>query len=427
MILDGLPLELMREVLLDLPTVDIIQTVKCTRRLHHFAKTDKALSRRLQNRVFNVRLRLDNYVCKCRKSVLCLYLSAGLRREIDVLTRNGGNFYFWFEDKCKCHRRTLKIEPGLLNHPPFLYESHLREFENGTSFAIKNGSRDDAVINCGKFFNILMKFCVIQEFQLDLHHSDDHKWDKMSAFFNANPPDLRIQPYVFINSRANLDNLSVFPNGLAGIQIFNHYGPILTDTYNEVFRRTPHVSISEMDPPYTYEDLVGLFKDTKRLSLRCVTNIAEEQLCQLVQHFYEVKHDEECLFEIGFAGGSLITDLLTLIPEEAYSLHLEPRFSLIKDIPKFPSNQSTEMLPANHHQRSDRAVPVLADLSFCQHLRVDDVNQLADFGQGFAESREFGMVKQTIDVYRQEKRSLCFEASKYTRHSLHLPIVNQQS
>ena len=71
MILDGLPLELMKEVLLDLPTVDIIQAVKCTRRLYHFAKADKALSRRLQNRVLNVHLGLGDYdLCpECEKLV----------------------------------------------------------------------------------------------------------------------------------------------------------------------------------------------------------------------------------------------------------------------------------------------------------------------------------------------------------------------
>ena len=71
MILDGLPLELMREVLLDLPTVDIIQTVKCTRRLYHFAKADKALGRRLQNRVFDLCLGFgDNRACEeCGKLV----------------------------------------------------------------------------------------------------------------------------------------------------------------------------------------------------------------------------------------------------------------------------------------------------------------------------------------------------------------------
>ena len=62
MILDRLPLELMREVLLDLPTVDIIQTAKCTRRLYHFAKTDRALGRRLQNRVSRLDLDLCHYV-----------------------------------------------------------------------------------------------------------------------------------------------------------------------------------------------------------------------------------------------------------------------------------------------------------------------------------------------------------------------------
>ena len=61
MILDGLPLELMREVLLDLPTVDIIQTVKCTRRLYHFVNIDEALGRRLHNRVFDLTLFLGGY------------------------------------------------------------------------------------------------------------------------------------------------------------------------------------------------------------------------------------------------------------------------------------------------------------------------------------------------------------------------------
>ena len=71
MILDGLPLELMREVLLDLPTVDIIQTVKCIRRLYHFTKADKALGRRLQNRVSTFRLYLgnDKFCGICGKSV----------------------------------------------------------------------------------------------------------------------------------------------------------------------------------------------------------------------------------------------------------------------------------------------------------------------------------------------------------------------
>ncbi|PAV88105.1 hypothetical protein WR25_09115 [Diploscapter pachys] len=69
MILDGLSLEVMREVLLDLPTVDIIQTVKCTRRLYYFAKADKALGRRLQNRVFRFWLHLGNSeICEnCKK------------------------------------------------------------------------------------------------------------------------------------------------------------------------------------------------------------------------------------------------------------------------------------------------------------------------------------------------------------------------
>ena len=70
MILDGLPLELMREVLLDLHTVDIIRTVKCTHRLYQFAKADRALSRRLQYRVLNVHLCLGETVyTKCDNPV----------------------------------------------------------------------------------------------------------------------------------------------------------------------------------------------------------------------------------------------------------------------------------------------------------------------------------------------------------------------
>ena len=70
MILDVMPLEVMREVLLDLPTVDIIQTVKCTRRLYRFAKADKALGRRLQNRVFDLHLCLGDMFwanCECEE------------------------------------------------------------------------------------------------------------------------------------------------------------------------------------------------------------------------------------------------------------------------------------------------------------------------------------------------------------------------
>ena len=52
----------------------------------------------------------------------------------------------------------------------------------------------------------------MDEFQ-DLDSRDDHIWDKMNPFFNANPPDLRIQPYVSIDSRINLDSFSIFPNG----------------------------------------------------------------------------------------------------------------------------------------------------------------------------------------------------------------------
>ena len=74
MILDGLPLELMKEVLLELPTVDIIQTVKCTRRLYNFVKADKRLGRRLQGRVADLELCLGgNTPCEtCGKLVRIL-------------------------------------------------------------------------------------------------------------------------------------------------------------------------------------------------------------------------------------------------------------------------------------------------------------------------------------------------------------------
>ena len=41
-------------------------------------------------------------------------------------------------------------------------------------------------------------------------------WDKMSAFFNANPPDVRVQPHVDTDTRINLDDFltgSIFSNG----------------------------------------------------------------------------------------------------------------------------------------------------------------------------------------------------------------------
>ena len=40
------------------------------------------------------------------------------------------------------------------------------------------------------------------------------------------------------------------------------------------------------------------------------------------QYFYEVEHDEERMLEIEFGEGFLVEDFLTLIPEEAYKLHL---------------------------------------------------------------------------------------------------------
>ncbi|PAV64627.1 hypothetical protein WR25_01700 [Diploscapter pachys] len=221
MILDELPLELMREVLLDLSTVDIIQTVKCTRRLYHFAKADRALGRRLRNRIFNFCLRLgkNKVFADCGEPILCLYLDASFREKRGAMTRwRISSFIFWFEGGCKCgYGRTPKIEPGLLDHPSFLYDRHLLgAFDTGSRLIINNGSLDDAIINCAKLFNILMKFCVVRRLELVLYNSGDHKWDKMNAFFNANPPDLRIQPYVSIDSAINLDDFltgSIFSNG----------------------------------------------------------------------------------------------------------------------------------------------------------------------------------------------------------------------
>ena len=38
-----------------------------------------------------------------------------------------------------------------------------------------------------------------------------------------------------------------------------------------------------MDLPYTYEDVFGFFKDTKKLSFHSETRITEEKICQIVQ------------------------------------------------------------------------------------------------------------------------------------------------
>ncbi|PAV64342.1 hypothetical protein WR25_20480 [Diploscapter pachys] len=345
MILDGLPLELMRDVLLDLPTVDIIQVVKCTRRLHYFAKADKALGRRLQNRIFKFCLRLGGHsVCrKCRKLLLCLYLNAGFRRANDAAIQ-WNRFNFWFggeeckrgyEYKCRYIDDLMpKIEPNLLDRPSFFYDSHLlKDFENGTKFVIKSDSMDDAVINCAKLFNIFTNFCVVRKLELKLYNNADHLWDKMDGFFNANPPDLRIRPIVSITSMDKLDNFltsRIFSNGLTGIKIHDDFDLVLVNAYHEVFRRTPNVSFFGMDLPYTYEDLIGFFKDTKRLTFHSTIHITKQQLCQLVQfpffsfqHFYEVKHDEECMFEIMIRKSFLVKNFLKLIPKEAYSLHLK--------------------------------------------------------------------------------------------------------
>ncbi|PAV64626.1 hypothetical protein WR25_01699 [Diploscapter pachys] len=76
-----------------------------------------------------------------------------------------------------------------------------------------------------------------------------------------------------------------------------------------------------MDLPYDYEDLVGFFKDTKKLSLHSATHITKQQIRQLVQNFYEVEHDEERFFEIAINRSFLVKNFLTLIPKEAYRLH----------------------------------------------------------------------------------------------------------
>ncbi|PAV82253.1 hypothetical protein WR25_24509 [Diploscapter pachys] len=310
MILDGLPLELIREVLLDLPTVDVIQTVKCTRRLYHFAKFDKALGRRLQNRVFDLTLFLDSYDhCRvCEDPVLQLFLQTDFRPESDAVNHwnlNYNAFFFRLKGGCKCRNDDDQMQ------------------EISSKFVINNDSLDEAIINCGKLFNIFMKFCVIRSLGLTFFDSADHLWGKMNAFFNANPPDVRIQPCVSINSEINLDN---FLTGLAEIEISKGFGPFLTaNPYHEVLRRTPSVSFEEIDLPYTYKDLVGFFKDTKKLSLHSATRITKKQIRRLVQHFYEVQHDEECMFEIEINEEVRIKDLLTLIPKKAYKLHPKKR------------------------------------------------------------------------------------------------------
>ncbi|PAV88952.1 hypothetical protein WR25_24386 [Diploscapter pachys] len=332
MILDVLPLELMREVLLDLPTVDIIQTVKCTHRLHHFAKVDKALGRRLQNRISE----LDLDLCHCGTCADCgnrplgLRLYTRFRQANDATQWNINSSEFGVKDRCKYRYidgRTQEIEPSLLDHPSFLYDNYLlRGFEDGINFFINNDSLDEAIANCGKLFNILTKFCVVRKLELTIYNNDNHMWDKMNAFFNANPPDVRVQPHVVTHSGINLDDFltgSIFSNGLAEIMILNEFTSTLTNAYHEVFRRTPDVSFVGMDLPYTYEDLFGFFKDTKRLSLHSTTHITKQEICQLVQHFYEVKQDEERMIEIDLNEYPLVEDILTLIPKEAYKLHLK--------------------------------------------------------------------------------------------------------
>ncbi|PAV88106.1 hypothetical protein WR25_09116 [Diploscapter pachys] len=258
---------------------------------------------------------------------LGLYSEVIFRRADDADQWNCNSFFIWFEGGCKCvyvGGRTQEIEPGLLNQPSLLYDRHLlRGFEDRTKFIIENGPLDDAVINCAKLINILTKFCVVHKFDLSVSINGHHMWNNMNAFFNANPPDLRIQPIVSINSRINLDSLSIFPNGLAKISIHSRFKPILVDAYHEVFRRTPDVSFYGLDLPYTYEDLFGFFKDIKKLSLRSAHHITKQQLGQLVQNFHEVKHDEECRFTIGIDEDFLVNDLLTLIPKEAYRLNLK--------------------------------------------------------------------------------------------------------
>ncbi|PAV56982.1 hypothetical protein WR25_16748 [Diploscapter pachys] len=381
MILDELPLELMREVLLDLPTVDIIQTVKCIRRLYHFAKADKALGRRLQNRVFDLRLRPGKYkrCADCGKFVLRLYLDGKFRQANDAAQWKSSNFVFLLKGDCKydyVDGLTPGIEPSLLNYPSFLYEGHLLGgFENETSFTINNGSLDEAIVNCGKLFNILMKFCVVRKFKLDLENNDYQMWEQMNAFFNANPPDLRIQPCISIPSNINLDDFltsSIFQNGLAEIAIFTdyHFGRILPNAYHEVFRRTSSVSFFRMDLPYTYKDLFGFFKNTKKLSLRSATHITDRQISQLVQHFYEVKQDEERTFEIMIGKGFLVKDFLRLIPKKAYKLYLKRN--------GFVGPKRKWIIWAEMTDRFDGrwALMIMAARSYCPFLRIFNMKYL---------------------------------------------------
>ena len=56
---------------------------------------------------------------------------------------------------------------------------------------------------------------LMYEFQ-DLENNDYQMWEQMNAFFNANPPDMRIQPCISIPSNTDLDDFltgSIFQNG----------------------------------------------------------------------------------------------------------------------------------------------------------------------------------------------------------------------
>ncbi|PAV82914.1 hypothetical protein WR25_06340 [Diploscapter pachys] len=96
----------------------------------------------------------------------------------------------------------------------------------------------------------------------------------------------------------------------------------VSNWYHDVFRKTPFVNFHCLENlPYTYEDLFGIFKDTKRLRLTNSHMITDEQVCKIVQDFYEGKHDEDYIFEIGVGGENVkVEDYLKLIPKEAYRL-----------------------------------------------------------------------------------------------------------
>ena len=68
---------------------------------------------------------------------LGLCLEASFLQTNDAAQWNINRFKFGVKDRRKCrHGLRQEIEPGLLDHPSSLYDSHLlRGFENGSKFS----------------------------------------------------------------------------------------------------------------------------------------------------------------------------------------------------------------------------------------------------------------------------------------------------